>query len=190
MFKRRKMGPLISPNCSHYGLRYLLFMAVLTFVASAYWWNFDRHLSNFSTKSAEENAMQSAQSYIINNEHGLFSAEDVAKLTDMRDAFKAEWGIPLFIHVSPEALHVPEFEPYTLYVGAGLKHTEAVIIFPPLLKKALGTLPKAQENINELPDRAEGIRLETEEKLAQCLPQNTVAHCLEAAVSSLRKAMQ
>ncbi len=190
MFKRRKMGPLISPNCSNYGLRYLLFMAVLAFVASAYWWHFDKQLAKITAKSAEENAVQHAQVYAINNEHGLFSAEDMAKLTDMREAFKAEWGIPLYIHVSPEILQVPEFEPHTLYVGAGLKHNEAVIIFPPLLKKALGTVPKIGENIDELPDKAEGIRLETEEKLAQCLPQNTLAHCLDAAASSLWKAMQ
>ncbi len=167
--RRKNIGPIISPSCSHQGLRYLLFLSIFLAVTSAYWWNFERRLENIRAE-----AKHAADTfYTVQNDHNLFSDKEIQELSLLQENLKNEQKLSVYIDVNPHMLSVPEFDANALYVGAGLKHHEAVIIFPPKLKNSLG----------------EGLRMQAEENLAACLPKQSPATCLINAVTFIGRAL-
>ncbi len=145
MFPTRKSrGPLISESCERPGLRIFLFGCLFMLIVSAYWWNFENRLAKLQPPDG---------SHTIINTDGILQKEDLKLLYAWRSKFQKEWNVPLLIQVSAGFLELPPYPPSTLYVGLGLKHGEAVIAVPPLVRKALG----------------EPLRLEAEESLALCV---------------------
>lgn len=134
-------------------------MLVFAATALAFWWHFERRMA----------ALQPAPmaSPFLVDQHKLLGAEEARSLHRWRTAFKEGLGMDVLVLVSPGNVDVPPFAPGTLFVGAG--GSSAVIVLPPLARKALG----------------EGPRLETEEALAACLRHERPAPCLEKTLSTL-----
>ncbi len=161
LIRRKNRGPLISSDASHPALRMLLLMGVFAMTASAFWWHFERRMEMLRPPDG---------SHSVVNEDNILQKDELKKLYAWRAAFEKEWGLRIMVMASEGELIVPEFSGATLYVGVGLLHNQATIIFPPLAKKALG----------------EGLRTVTEEKLALCIKdKNPASQCLEGALQSL-----
>ncbi len=157
---RKGSGPLISSNCSNPFLRMLLLMGIFAMTASAFWWHFETRMQSIAPP---------AGTYAIVNEADIIPKNELKTLYDWRDAFKEKWGVQVFLQLSEGELSVPDFSANTLFVGVGLQHHQATIVFPTLVRKALG----------------EGLRTITEEKLALCVKTTPPGTCLDLAMQSL-----
>ncbi len=160
LIRRKNAGPLISANCSNPFVRMILLMGIFAMTASAFWWHFERRMTTL---------MPADGSYAIMNEDKLLQKEDIKKLAGWRDAFYDELGMKVMIMASAGELAVPTLNGPTLFVGVGLAHKQATIVFPPLARKALG----------------EGLRTATEEELALCLKNSPPGLCLDVAMQRL-----
>ncbi len=160
LIRRKNKGPLISADCDHPVMRMVMLMGIFAMTASAFWWHFERRIAEIIPPDG---------SYLIINEDKILQKEDLKKLNAWRDAFYDEWGMRVLIMASAGEALLPEFSGPTLFVGVGLEHNQATIVFPPLARKALG----------------EGLRTVTEEKLAQCIKETPAGACLDEAMQSL-----
>ncbi len=150
LFRRKNRGPMISSSCDYPALRLLLLMGIFTMTASAYWWHFDRRMTELAPPDG---------SYSVSDKDKILSKAEEKRVYEWREAFKETWGIDVFVMVSAGPLNLPDFPSSTLFVGAGIAHHDALIVLPPLAKKALG----------------EDTRIITEETLALCIKQNALA---------------
>ncbi len=163
IFSRRNKGPMIASSCSHPALRALLLMGVFALTIAAYWWHFDRRMAEIAPPDGR---------YSVSDVDDVLTKAQEKHLYAWRSAFKDTWGIDLFVMVSKGALILPDFPGSTLFVGVGVEMNEALLVLPPLAKKALG----------------EGVRVTTEEALAQCVgatPPEALNICLEKALQTL-----
>ncbi len=163
MFRLRRKSPkrqLVSKNCENPFLRTVLLFGLFAFTASAFWWNFERRMEMLNPSDG---------SHAIANADKILQKNELKKLYAWRDAFEKEWGIRVLIHAQAKELSLPSFPSSTLYVGVGILHGQASIVFPPLARKALG----------------EGLRTVTEEQLAMCIKEKSAGTCLDTAMQSL-----
>ncbi len=160
LIRRKGSGPLISSSCSHPTLRMLILIGIFAMTASAFWWHFERRMNIIAPPPGI---------YAIVNEGDIISDGELKILYNWRDAFDEKWGIPVFLQASVGELQIPKFSAGTLFVGVGLEHKQATIVFPSLVRKALG----------------EGLRTITEEELSTCIKDKPAGLCLDAAMKSL-----
>ncbi len=160
LIRRKGQGPLISSSCSHPALRMLILIGIFAMTASAFWWHFERRMNIIAPP---------AGIYAIVDESDSISKNELKTLYSWRDAFEKKWGIPVFLQVSAKELQIPKFSAGTLFVGVGLEHKEASIVFPSLVRKALG----------------EGLRILAEEELKHCIKDKSPGYCLDVTMKSL-----
>ncbi len=158
--RKKNSGPLISANCERPIVRMILLMGIFAMTASAFWWNFERRMAEIVPPDG---------SYIIINDDKILQKNELKKLNAWRDIFYDDWGLRVLMAVSAGELKVPEYDGPMLFVGIGLEHSQATIVFPLLARKALG----------------EGLRMVTEENLAQCVKNKPAATCLDEAMQQL-----
>lgn len=158
-------------------MRALLLFLVFAGTAAAFWWHFERRMAHMAPPSTAE--------VFLTDKDKLLTVEEARALYPWRAAFKDSLGIPVLVQVSPHTVDVPPFAPGTLFVGAAVptpqassatpvaKATpptpQAVVVLPPLARKALG----------------EGPRIEAEEALSACLREERPAPCLEKTLRTL-----
>ncbi len=160
LIRRKSSGPLISSNCSHPTLRLLILMGIFAMTFAAFWWHFEKRMSIIAPPEGV---------YAVVNEGDTMSKAELKTLYNWRDAFEEKWGIPVYLQLSLGELQVPKFSAGTLFVGIGLEHKQATIIFPSLVRKALG----------------EGLRTLAEDELRMCIKDNLAGACLDATMQSL-----
>ena len=185
---KAKARGLLSVRGDRPVLRSLLLMAVFLGTAVAFWWNFERRMAVIAPPQ-EQRFLQDAD--------GLLSVEQARALQPWRQSFRQSLGLDVLVQVSSGAVVVPPFDRGTLFVGVGRvagpvdapmndqdadqpgaqsgaqasaqSKPEAVIVLPPLARKALG----------------EGARLQAEESLTTCLSGAPAAACLQKTLLSL-----
>lgn len=141
-------------------LRMLLLMGVFACVAAAFWWHFGQRMAALAHPTLRDPAK-------------ALRMEDVTQLKAQREAFKRTLGMDIYVLVERDALRLPHFEPGSLFVGVGLAHHEAVIVLPPLARRALG----------------EGARMDAETALGRCLNDEAPGPCLIRTLETLRQAL-
>lgn len=156
---------LFSVSHDHPVLRGLLLLLVFAATAAAFWWHFERRMAQIQPPPAV--------AIFLMDKDKLLTVDEARALHVWRTTYKDNLGIAVQVLVSAGSVEVPPFAPGTLFVGAGLAAgqagPEAVIVLPPLARKALG----------------EGPRITAEEELAACLRDTPPASCLEKTLHTL-----
>ena len=160
---RRARWRLIPESSDRPFLRALLLLGVFALVVLAFWWHFERRMDDLRRASMQDPAR-------------VLSRQDAAALNARRGLFRDGLGMDVLVRVEPESLTIPAAASPVLFVGVGRARGEAVIILPPLARRALG-------------EHGEGLRLQTEETLARCLRHQPPGVCLTAALDALWQAL-
>lgn len=138
-------------------MRIVLLFGVFACTALAFWWHFERR-------------MLALNEVHIQDPGRILSPDERRSLARTRAALRADLGVDALARVDTESLVVPVFPAPTIFVGAGLARGEALIVLPPLVRRALG----------------EGPRLTAEENLRRCLKSLSAGQCLQRALEELR----
>lgn len=165
---------IIAASCERPFIRAILLAVVFAAVAWAFSWNFERRMAQLNA------------GYIQDKGQVLSSAERRA-LEAVRQDVQQQVGLKLLLRVEQGqgAVQLPSNAADTVFMGCNPQTSAALIVLPPLAKKAVG----------------EGPRLLLEEGLTQCLTadaqlqagqtlvQPSVFVCLERSAKALIDAL-
>lgn len=161
---RRGRWRLIPSTSDRPFLRTLLLAGVFVLVMLAFWLHFERR-------------MELLRGTHIQNPDQALTAAQSRELAARRTLFRDGLGLEVIVRVEKNGLSVPLASSPALFVGVGLGNGDAVVILPPLARKALG-------------EHGEGKRLAVEERLAACIRQQPPGPCLAEALDALWLALR
>ena len=92
-------------------------------------WAYSRHFEGVADRFQHAND--------IRDETGTLTPEKITLLRDASRVMQDSYGVSLRIIVSRSAVQPPSQDPKTLFIGLDVSASQAVVVFPPLLAKAL-----------------------------------------------------
>lgn len=107
-------------------IRGLLMVLLVAGVGYAFWWNNENLLQKIESRNAFYDGT------------GTISEEDRTFVKQFMRSLKKEYGIEARIRIENGPLDVPELNSKTLFIGLNPQGGEAVVVFPPLLRGAVG----------------------------------------------------
>ncbi len=132
----KRSGPLVSGDTS--GERFLRFMLLITIFAVCGWlfsYSFERKMQQIQAGSS------------IWDQTGQLSDDQKTAFRDVVAQYRKEFGLNLKLLVSKSPVEPPEIDSKTIFIGLCPGRKEAVVLFPPLVAKALG--PEFQRTLVE-----------------------------------------
>lgn len=76
---------------------------------------------------------------IISDETGILTDEQKKAIHDLSRALKANYGLELRVIVDVKPVAAPEMDVGTIFIGMYPEGSQAVVILPPLVERAVGT---------------------------------------------------
>ncbi|MFV0423933.1 TPM domain-containing protein [Oleidesulfovibrio sp.] len=120
-------GPLVTGSSPKEKLlRALLLLGVFGLAGWGFWMNSETALETLQTRGA------------VWDEAGVLHEEETDGLRSMATRFNSEYGIKVRIHVVKSEVTLPQVDSRTLYIIISPPHKQALVEFPPLVRKALG----------------------------------------------------
>ena len=106
--------------------RVLAMILVLLAVIWAFWKNTDRTLDMIETRAA------------IYDQTGEMTDETKEFTRSFASSLREEFGLDFRLQVMNDALDPPELDQKTVYIGLRPSWQESLVVFPPLVERALG----------------------------------------------------
>lgn len=123
----RGIGPLVQASSwSEQLARTLLLLVIFGLTVGAFWFNYEHRLKELQASSS------------VRDPAGMLTADDRATLLRLVDKYDTNYGVRLVVLVSPDGITLPSLDGKTLFVGVAPAKGTATVVFPPLLRKALG----------------------------------------------------
>lgn len=107
-------------------VRSLLMVLLVAGVGYAFWWNNENLLQKIESRNDFYDAT------------GAITPEDKRFIKQFMNSLKKEYGIESRIRIAGGPMKLPELNSKTLFIGLNPEGGEAVVVFPPLLRGAVG----------------------------------------------------
>lgn len=104
-------------------------LVLLLGVFAACAWAFQAHFTRRFAAIEARNALW--------DETGLTRPEDRAALDELIGRLQERWGLRVSVHIRKGAVSAPEDKPKGLFVGVSPGRRQALVLLPPLVKKAV-----------------------------------------------------
>ncbi|MFW5735359.1 MAG: TPM domain-containing protein [Oceanidesulfovibrio sp.] len=127
LFFRRNRTPLV--RGSSFGeqfLRFMLLIAVFAVCGWLFWLNSQQTVEKLKARSD------------VWDRTDTLNPGQTKALSRFGSMFEDELGLTVKMQIANEELEMPELDTKTLFIGLDLAEDNAVIVFPPLVEKALG----------------------------------------------------
>lgn len=135
-------GPLVQASSwRELVARIVLLCLVLGLTAGGFWYNYERRFREIQAGAALRDGAQELPD------------ADRAALRRLVEAFDEGYGIRLVVQVTKGVVEVPRLEGNTLFVGVNAVSGTSVVVFPPLLRKALGEECRLRLETDQLQSR-------------------------------------
>ncbi len=127
VFFRRIRGPLVRGSSpGEVFLRFMLLLAVFAACGWLFWMNSKQAMERLTAAGA------------VVDDTGVLTEDQRRALARFARMFDEELGLELKLRIAEGPVAIPDLEAKTLFFGLDLAAGEALVVFPPLVEKALG----------------------------------------------------
>ncbi len=127
LFFGRNRPPLVrGKSFGEQFLRFMLLIAVFAVCGWLFWENSQMTVRKLKARSD------------VWDRTGTLNPGQTKALSRFSNMFEDELGITVKLQIANEELEMPELDTKTLFMGLNLAEENAVVVFPPLVEKALG----------------------------------------------------
>jgi hypothetical protein len=119
----------LTPSGSTFGERVLRSMGLILLLAGIsylYWNNYERSMQRIGMRQA------------VMDRTGQLSAERMEEVWEFSNRMRERFGITVEVRIAQRELLAPDQGPRTLYIGLVPSERRSMIVFPPLVERALG----------------------------------------------------
>jgi len=122
---KRNSTPLIRGEGIAYFLRTLALMSIIVGCVVAYWYNFENRFEEIRERA------------VFATLSSLMTYEQKKGIMLLARSFEKKWGVDVLLEVHPEEIFAPPLDSSMLFIGFVPKRGHALLLMPPLLKKAI-----------------------------------------------------
>ncbi|QJT09212.1 TPM domain-containing protein [Oceanidesulfovibrio marinus] len=127
LFFGRKRTPLVrGQTFGEQFLRFMLLIAVFAVCGWLFWLNTQMTVKKLKARGA------------VWDRTGTLNSGQTKALSRFTDMFDDELGITVKLQIADGELDMPELDTKTLFIGLNLADKKAIVVFPPLVERAVG----------------------------------------------------